>query len=182
MGLGDHHILIIEDELPIRRFLRASLGSEGYRVSEAPTGALGLQMATAQPPDLIILDLGLPDMDGQDVLLRLREWCTAPIIVLSARDQEPQKIKAGDHAEAGGQGADSSIFAERSLGTAGFSGESLSASLCGQPAAKTGRRSRATAVHCDRTGRWLSICCRIRIETVCWLLVHDEMALLFQCQ
>ena len=97
MGFGDHHILIIEDELPIRRFLRASLGSEGYRVSEAPTGALGLQMATAQPPDLIILDLGLPDMDGQDVLQRLREWCTAPIIVLSARDQEPQKIKALDH-------------------------------------------------------------------------------------
>lgn len=97
MGFGDHHILIIEDELPIRRFLRASLGSEGYRVSEAPTGVLGLQMATAQPPDLIILDLGLPDMDGQDVLQRLREWCTAPIIVLSARDQEPQKIKALDH-------------------------------------------------------------------------------------
>ena len=65
MGLGDHHILIIEDELPIRRFLRASLGSEGYRVSEAPTGALGLQMATAQPPDLIILDLGLPDMEEE---------------------------------------------------------------------------------------------------------------------
>lgn len=97
MGLGDHHILIIEDELPIRRFLRASLASEGYRVTEAPTGTQGLQMATAQPPDLVILDLGLPDMDGQDVLQRLREWCTAPIIVLSARDQEPQKIKALDH-------------------------------------------------------------------------------------
>jgi two-component system KDP operon response regulator KdpE len=57
----------------------------------------GLQMATAQPPDMVILDLGLPDLDGQDVLQRLREWCTAPIIVLSARDQEPQKIKALDH-------------------------------------------------------------------------------------
>lgn len=97
MGSGDHHILIIEDELPIRRFLRASLGSEGYRITEAPTGTLGLQMATAQPPDLVILDLGLPDMDGQDVLQRLREWCTAPIIVLSARDQEVQKIKALDY-------------------------------------------------------------------------------------
>lgn len=97
MDFGDHHILIIEDEQPIRRFLRASLSNEGYRVTEAPSGMQGLQMATAQPPDLVILDLGLPDLDGQDVLQRLREWCTAPIIVLSARDQEPQKIKALDH-------------------------------------------------------------------------------------
>lgn len=97
MDFGDHHILIIEDEQPIRRFLRASLLNEGYRVTEAPSGMQGLQMATAQPPDLVILDLGLPDLDGQDVLQRLREWCTAPIIVLSARDQEPQKIKALDH-------------------------------------------------------------------------------------
>ena len=97
MDVGDHHILIIEDEQPIRRFLRASLSNEGYRVTEAPSGMQGLQMATAQPPDLVILDLGLPDLDGQDVLQRLREWCTAPIIILSARDQEPQKIKALDH-------------------------------------------------------------------------------------
>jgi two-component system KDP operon response regulator KdpE len=97
MDFGDHHILIIEDEQPIRRFLRASLSNEGYRVTEAPSGMQGLQMATAQPPDMVILDLGLPDLDGQDVLQRLREWCTAPIIVLSARDQEPQKIKALDH-------------------------------------------------------------------------------------
>lgn len=97
MDFGDHHILIIEDEQPIRRFLRASLSNEGYRVTEAPSGMQGLQMATAQPPDLVILDLGLPDLDGQDVLQRLREWCTAPVIILSARDQEPQKIKALDH-------------------------------------------------------------------------------------
>lgn len=97
MDFGDHHILIIEDEQPIRRFLRASLSNEGYRVTEASSGMQGLQMATAQPPDLVILDLGLPDLDGQDVLQRLREWCTAPVIILSARDQEPQKIKALDH-------------------------------------------------------------------------------------
>jgi two-component system, OmpR family, KDP operon response regulator KdpE len=91
------HILVIEDEQPIRRFLRASLANEGYRVSEAVTGDEGLRMASSQPPDLVILDLGLPDLDGQDVLQRLREWSTAPIIVLSARDQETQKIQALDH-------------------------------------------------------------------------------------
>jgi two-component system KDP operon response regulator KdpE len=97
METGNHQILIIEDEQPIRRFLRASLKNEGYRISEAGTGKEGLQTAAAQPPDLIILDLGLPDLDGQDVLQQLREWYTAPIIILSARDQEPQKIKALDH-------------------------------------------------------------------------------------
>ena len=97
MEQGNHLILVIEDEQPIRRFLRASLMSEGYRVMEAASGSQGLQSATAQPPDLIILDLGLPDLDGQEVLQQLRDWCTAPIIILSARDQEPQKIKALDH-------------------------------------------------------------------------------------
>lgn len=95
-----HHVLIIEDEQPIRRFLRASLANEGYRISEATSGQDGLKMAAAQPPDLIILDLGLPDLDGQEVLTRLREWYSSPIIILSARDQESQKITALD------QGAD----------------------------------------------------------------------------
>ncbi len=97
MQTAGHHILIIEDEQPIRRFLRASLTNEGYRIDEAATAAEGLRVATSQPPDLIILDLGLPDADGQEVLSRLREWYTAPIIVLSARDQEAQKVKALDH-------------------------------------------------------------------------------------
>jgi len=96
MQANSHHILIIEDEQPIRRFLKASLSNEGYRISEAVTGEEGLRMASNQPPDLVILDLGLPDLDGQDVLKRLREWYASPIIVLSARDQEPQKIKALD--------------------------------------------------------------------------------------
>ncbi|ADG67705.1 response regulator receiver [Planctopirus limnophila DSM 3776] len=96
MQANSHHILIIEDEQPIRRFLKASLSNEGYRVSEAVAGEEGLRMASAQPPDLVILDLGLPDLDGQDVLKRLREWYTSPVIVLSARDQETQKIKALD--------------------------------------------------------------------------------------
>lgn len=96
MQHGDHLILIIEDEQPIRRFLRASLTSEGYRVNEAVSGDEGLRMAASQPPDLVILDLGLPDLDGQEVLRRLREWLTAPILVLTARDQEQQKITALD--------------------------------------------------------------------------------------
>ncbi len=94
---GEHHILIIEDEQPIRRFLRASLSSDGYLITEAISGQDGLKRAIRQPPDLVILDLGLPDLDGQEVLERLREWCSAPIIILSARDQESQKIQALDH-------------------------------------------------------------------------------------
>ncbi len=96
MQTSGHHILIIEDEPPIRRFLKASLSNEGYRISEAVSGEEGLRMAAAHPPDLVILDLGLPDLDGQDVLKRLREWYTSPILILSARDQEAQKIKALD--------------------------------------------------------------------------------------
>lgn len=97
MSEGSHLILIIDDERPIRRFLRASLTAEGYGVVEAETGEAGLNLAARQPPDLVILDLGLPDIDGQEVLRRLREWLSAPILVLSARDQEPQKVEALDN-------------------------------------------------------------------------------------
>jgi len=89
-------VLVIEDETPIRRFLRASLTEEGYRVEEATSGEEGIKKAAAQPPDFVILDLGLPGLDGQDVLRRLRDWLTAPIIILSARDQEKQKVEALD--------------------------------------------------------------------------------------
>lgn len=91
------HVLVIEDEVPIRRFLRASLSNEGYRITEAASGEEGLRLASSQPPDLVVLDLGLPDLDGQEILKRLREWYTAPIIILSARDQESQKVAALDH-------------------------------------------------------------------------------------
>jgi two-component system KDP operon response regulator KdpE len=89
-------ILLIEDELPIRKFLAASLVSAGYLFDEAATGSEGLRNASQKPPDLVILDLGLPDMDGQQVLKQLREWYTSPVIVLSARDQEQQKVMALD--------------------------------------------------------------------------------------
>lgn len=96
MPNNNHLVLLIEDEQPIRRFLRASLSAEGYRVIEAATGEEGIKLAVSQPPDFVILDLGLPGADGQDVLRRLREWLAAPIIILSARDQEKQKIEALD--------------------------------------------------------------------------------------
>jgi two-component system KDP operon response regulator KdpE len=72
------------------------LAEEGYRVEEATSGEEGVKKAAAHPPDFVILDLGLPGLDGQDVLRRLREWLTAPIIILSARDQEKQKVEALD--------------------------------------------------------------------------------------
>jgi two-component system KDP operon response regulator KdpE len=90
-------VLLIEDDQPMRKFLGASLASAGYRIDEASTGRQALQHAAQQPPDVVILDLGLPDIDGQEVLTQLREWLSAPVIVLSARDQEQQKIHALDH-------------------------------------------------------------------------------------
>jgi two-component system, OmpR family, KDP operon response regulator KdpE len=86
----------IEDEPQIRRFLRATLAAHGYRVIEAGSGKDGLSQAAAQLPDVIILDLGLPDLDGLEVTRQLREWTTTPIIVLSARGQEHDKIAALD--------------------------------------------------------------------------------------
>lgn len=97
MSATGHLVLIIEDDSSIRRFLRAALTNEGYRVVEAESGEKGLRTAVSQPPDLVILDLGLPDLDGQDVLKRLREWYDAPLIILSARDQEKEKVEALDH-------------------------------------------------------------------------------------
>jgi two-component system, OmpR family, KDP operon response regulator KdpE len=89
-------ILIIDDELQIRRLLRVTLEGAGYRVREAASGALGLNEAAVQRPDAGILDLGLPDADGLDVLRRLREWSGLPVLILSVRGEEPQKIAALD--------------------------------------------------------------------------------------
>lgn len=89
-------ILLIEDEQEIRRFLRLSLASQGYQLLEAETGQSGLLAAATQQPDLVILDLGLPDIDGLTVLGRIREWSRLPIIILSARGQERDKVLALD--------------------------------------------------------------------------------------
>ncbi len=89
-------ILVVDDEPQILRFLRASLGGSGFEVIEAETGAAALKRAAADAPEIIVLDLGLPDMDGKDVIKALREWSEVPIIVLSARAREAEKIEALD--------------------------------------------------------------------------------------
>jgi len=89
-------ILVIEDEVQMRRFLRASLTSNGYQVVETDTAEAGLAQAAARNPELILLDLGLPDQDGLAVTQRLREWTKTPIIVISARGREEDKIQALD--------------------------------------------------------------------------------------
>lgn len=89
-------LLVIDDEPQIRKFLRISLASQGYKVIEAATGAEGLAQAALSKPDLVVLDLGLPDMDGQQVLRELREWSTVPVLVLSVRASEAQKVDALD--------------------------------------------------------------------------------------
>ena len=89
-------ILVVEDEPEIRQFLRSSLHAEGYRVVESPNGRRGELDAGMHKPDLAIVDLGLPDFDGIEVIRRIREWSPMPIIVLSARIQERSKIDALD--------------------------------------------------------------------------------------
>ncbi|MFC0336115.1 two-component system, OmpR family, KDP operon response regulator KdpE [Kushneria avicenniae] len=90
------HILIIDDEREIRRFLRISLHSQGFEISEAASGREGIEMAQSVLPDLILLDLGLPDMDGQEVLKSLHWQCRAPVIVVSVREGEEEKVAALD--------------------------------------------------------------------------------------
>ncbi|MFO0873179.1 MAG: response regulator [Phycisphaerales bacterium] len=89
-------VLVVEDEAPIRRFLRATLDAHGFRVNEAASAREGAIQAGMQPPDLILLDLGLPDGDGLELTRRIREWSSVPIIVLSARGQESDKVAALD--------------------------------------------------------------------------------------
>jgi two-component system KDP operon response regulator KdpE len=89
-------ILLIEDERQMRRFLRVTLQSEKYGVLEAETATDGLSQAATRNPDVVLLDLGLPDMDGLVVIEKLREWSAVPVIVISAREQEGDKIKALD--------------------------------------------------------------------------------------
>jgi len=89
-------ILVVDDERAIRRFLRASLSTHGHTIYEAASGAEALAMIAEQRPDMVFLDLGLPDADGIDIIQRLREWSSVPVIILSVRDQEKDKIRALD--------------------------------------------------------------------------------------
>jgi two-component system KDP operon response regulator KdpE len=89
-------VLVIDDEAAIRRLLRAALELQNYQVCEAETGQLGLQEAVGRRPDVVILDLGLPDIDGLTVLKRLREWSQTPVLVLTVQDREADKVAALD--------------------------------------------------------------------------------------
>jgi two-component system KDP operon response regulator KdpE len=94
--MNQSRILVVDDEPQIQRFLKPSLTAAGYEVIEAGTGAEALKAVATQAPDLVILDLGLPDMDGKEVIANLRAWSDIPILILSARDRESEKIAALD--------------------------------------------------------------------------------------
>ena len=94
MSASTSTLVVIEDDPQIRRFLRTGLSAEPFRIFEAETGRAGLVEAATRKPDLVILDLGLPDLDGVEVVAELRLWYTRPIIILSARSNEQEKIKA----------------------------------------------------------------------------------------
>jgi two-component system KDP operon response regulator KdpE len=93
---GLARILVVDDEPQIRKFLRISLNAHGYEVIEAAHGEEGVAKCATERPDIVILDLGLPDLDGQRVIARVREWSTMPIIVLSVRAAETEKVAALD--------------------------------------------------------------------------------------
>src|SRR5512135_592206 len=112
MAENKPRILVVDDERAIRHFLQITLGSEGYAVAEAGTGGEALSQVAAQRPDLIILDLGLPDIDGVEVTKILRSGSQVPIIILSVREEEAQKVAALD------AGADD--YLTKPFGTAEF--------------------------------------------------------------
>lgn len=94
--LGKTHILLVEDDKSIASFIITSLNGNGYKVTHALTGKEGLSLAAANRPNIILLDLGLPDIDGTEFLSTLRTWCTSPVIIISARNSEQDKVDALD--------------------------------------------------------------------------------------
>jgi len=94
--LSRQRVLVVDDEAAIHRFLGPALAANGYEVLRADTGEAGLQAIATLAPDIVVLDLGLPDMDGKEVLRRLRAWSQLPVVILSARDREAEKIEALD--------------------------------------------------------------------------------------
>lgn len=93
---GNLKILVVDDESQIRRLIKMSLEGHGYKVLEAASGQEGMDQLIGAKPDILLLDLGLPDLDGKEVIRRIREWSGVPIIILSARDQEAEKVAALD--------------------------------------------------------------------------------------
>lgn len=96
MSSKKNTVLIIDDEPQIRKFLKITLNSDGYKTEEAENGAQGIRMASSIKPDLILLDLGMPDMDGTEVITQIREWSQVPIIIVSVRDQDSEIVKCLD--------------------------------------------------------------------------------------
>lgn len=96
MSVKEPVALVVDDEAPIRRFLRPALEAAGFSVHEATNGRAALELAVSRKPDVVLLDLSLPDMDGLDVLSRLRQWSSAPVIVISARGREAEKVAGLD--------------------------------------------------------------------------------------
>ena len=92
-----NRILVIDDESQIRKLLKVSLKSQGFYIEESHDGRDGINKVAIIKPDLVILDLGLPDMDGKEVIREIREWSNVPIVILTARDQEQEKIEALDN-------------------------------------------------------------------------------------
>lgn len=91
-----YSVLLIEDEENIRSFISTTLKNQGYKITTASTGTDGLQLCASLCPDVVLLDLGLPDLDGMDVIEKLREWSSTPVIVISARSHEQEKARALD--------------------------------------------------------------------------------------
>ncbi|SDG28444.1 response regulator transcription factor [Dyella sp. 333MFSha] len=96
MNASAPRVLVIDDEAQIRRFLDIGLRAEGYHVLLASTGQEGLGLAATQSPDVVILDIGLPDLEGHDVLREIRQWSQVPVLMLSVRDTEAEKVRALD--------------------------------------------------------------------------------------
>lgn len=137
-------VLVIDDELQIRRLLRVCLEANGYRVLDAATGQEGISAAAQHRPDVVLLDLGLPDLDGVAVLKRLREWSEVPVVVLSVRDREEDKITALDN------GADD--YVTKPFGTGELLARLRLALRHGQPPADSAR-FRSGRLDVDLTAR-----------------------------
>jgi two-component system KDP operon response regulator KdpE len=93
---SDWLVLVVEDEAPIRRFLKTALEAQGFKMLEAPSGTQAIALAASHNPDIILLDLGLPDIDGLEIIRRIREWSHTPIIVISARGKDTEKVAGLD--------------------------------------------------------------------------------------
>jgi DNA-binding response OmpR family regulator len=157
MKAGDLQVLLVEDEAQMRRFLRSSLPAHGYALVEAATGREALAQAGARNPDIILLDLGLPDTDGVEVARQLRGFTKAPIIVLSARGQERDKVNALD------AGADDYL-------TKPFHPDELRARI------RVGQRTLALMANIKKLTGLLPICSyckRIRADTDYWEQVES---------